>query len=148
MTEVDIHYNLPDKLGYACRLLRKMATRGSKALVLAESQELERLDRLLWTFSAHDFVAHCRANAPDAMLAASPIWLAEPASVPALALESEPVLVNLGAQVPAGFEKHRRLIDLVGQDEADRLPGRLRWKFYKERGYPIKAHDRAAEAAG
>ena len=143
MTEVDIHYNLSDKAGYACRLLRKMAGRGAKAVVLGAQQQLEQLDRLLWTFSAQDFVPHCRSNAPAHMLLASTVVLAETA--PAINAESpaEPILVNLGLEVPAGFEKHQRLIDLVGQDEAERTQGRLRWKFYKERGYPIRAHDRA-----
>lgn len=145
MTEVDIHYNLSDKAGYACRLLRKMVGRGSKAVVLGAPQQLEQLDRLLWTFSAQDFLPHCRGNAPASMLLASPIVLTE--SAPAISAESpsEPILLNLGVEVPAGFEKHQRLIDLVGQDEAERTQGRLRWKFYKERGYPIRAHDRAGQ---
>ena len=28
MTEVDFHFNAPDKLGYACRLLRKAVANG------------------------------------------------------------------------------------------------------------------------
>jgi DNA polymerase-3 subunit chi len=147
VTEIDIHHGLPDKLGYACRLLRKIAQRGAKALVLVEPGELDRLDRMLWTFSSHDFVAHCKSNASATMLAASPIVLAEclPAAVPGQ--DSEPVLVNLAREVPAGFEGHQRLIDLVGQEEADLAQGRLRWKFYKARGYPLKTYDRAIEAA-
>jgi DNA polymerase-3 subunit chi len=147
VTEIDIHHGLPDKLGYACRLLRKMTQRGARALVLAEPGDLDRLDRLLWTFSSHDFIAHCKDDAPDAMLAASPIVLARclPAALPGQDLE--PVLVNLGRELPAGFERHQRLIDLVGQDETDRAQGRLRWKFYKARGYPLKTYDKGVEAA-
>lgn len=143
MTEVDIHYNLTDKANYACRLLRKMAARGAKAVVLGAPQQLEQIDRMLWTFSPQDFLPHCRSNAPAGMLHASPIVLSE--STPAMSADSasEPILVNLGTDVPMGFEKHQRLIDLVGQDDAERAQGRLRWKYYKERGYPIKAHDRA-----
>lgn len=146
MTEVDIHYNLSDKAGYACRLLRKMAGRGAKAVVLGAPQQLEQLDRLLWTFSAQDFLPHCRSNAPTHMLLASPIVLAE--SAPAIGADSpiEPILVNLGVEIPAGFERHQRLIDLVGQDDAERAQGRQRWKFYKERGYPIRSHDRSGQA--
>lgn len=146
MTEVDIHYNLSDKAAYACRLVRKMVGRGASAVLLGAPQQLEQLDRLLWTFSAQDFLPHCRSDAPATMLLASPIVLAEVAPDIDATSTREPILVNLGFEVPAGFEKHQRLIDLVGQDESERTLGRQRWKFYKERGYPIKAHDRAGQA--
>ena len=49
-------------------------------------------------------------------------------------------------QVPDGFERFERLIEVVTADEADRLQARQRWKHYAERGYAITRHDRAAEA--
>ena len=51
------------------------------------------------------------------------------------------VLVNLGASVPDGFETFERLIEVVTEDEADRLQARERWKHYAARGYAITRHD-------
>jgi DNA polymerase-3 subunit chi len=144
VTEVAFHFNLPDKAGYLCRLLRKMTGRGAHAVVLAEAAELGRLDSLLWTFSPHDFLAHCRSDAGPATLASSPVVLAERLSAAPFDAGISPVLVNLAPAVPDGFEKFERLIELVGEDDEDRRHGRLRWKFYQDRGYPIQRHDLGA----
>lgn len=143
MTEIAFHFNAPDKLAYACRLLRKACAKGTRTAVTGSPELLEALDQALWTFSPLDFVAHCRSDAPAGMLAASPVVL-----VPSLA--SAPVLptaVNLGAGVPPGFERFERLVEVVGMDDDDRLNARQRWKHYAERGYTIVRHDLAAPAA-
>jgi DNA polymerase-3 subunit chi len=143
MTEVAFHFNTPDKLGYACRLLRKAVAKGSKVVVTAEPALLRDLDLALWTFAPLEFIPHCRSEASaPAVLAASPVVLAEsPRAAP-----HQQVLVNLGAAVPDGFERFERLIEVVTGDEADRLQARQRWKHYAERGYSITRHDRAQEA--
>lgn len=144
MTEVAFHFNVPDKLAYACRLLRKANGAGSKVVVTGEPDLLRRLDTELWTFSALEFVPHCHAAAAEpGVLAASPVVLAEaPRGAP-----HHDVLVNLGGPVPEGFERFGRLIELVSQDEADRLQARSRWKHYADRGYAITRHDLATREA-
>lgn len=143
MTEVAFHFNAPDKLGYACRLLRKAVAKGSKVVVTGESGLLRDLDVALWTFAPLEFVPHCRGEgSAPAVLAASPVVLAaSPRSAP-----HQQVLVNLGESVPGGFERFERLIEVVTEDEADRRQARQRWKHYAERGYAITRHDRAREA--
>lgn len=142
MTEVAFHFNAPDKLGYACRLLRKAVGTGAKVVVTGEASILNELDVALWTFAPLEFVPHCRTQgAPAAVLAASPVLLADS---PRAASHHE-VLVNLGAVVPEGFETFERLIEVVTADESDRLQARERWKHYAARGYAITRHDRARE---
>ena len=141
MTEVAFHFNVPDKLGYACRLLRKAAGSGAKVVVTGEADLLRALDTELWTFSALEFLPHCHAATADAqVLAASPIVLADaPRATP-----HQEVLVNLGGRIPEGFERFERLIELVSQDEGDRQQARVRWKHYADRGYAIQKHEFAA----
>jgi len=141
MTEVAFHFNMPDKLLHACRLLRKANAAGSQVVVTGEPGLLEALDAQLWTFSDTDFVPHClAAGAEPHVLAASPIVLADsPRAAP-----HQQVLVNLGGAVPEGFERFERLIELVGVEAGDRQQGRARWKHYADRGYAIRKHDLAA----
>ena len=140
MTEVAFHFNVPDKLAYACRLLRKAWGSGARVVVTAEPETLERLDVLLWTFSALEFVPHCRLTAPAATLAASPVLLA-----PSLVdCPHHEVLVNLGQDVPPGFERFERFIELVTVADADRAAARSRWKHYTDRGYAMQRHDLAS----
>jgi DNA polymerase III subunit chi len=137
MTGVEFHFNAPDKLAYACRLLRKAVGKGAKVVVTGEPGILRELDTALWTFSALEFVPHCHAGAQPAVLAASPVVLADaPRSAP-----HQQVLVNLGQQVPEGFERFERLIEVVTQDEDDRQQARQRWKHYATRGYELKRQD-------
>jgi DNA polymerase-3 subunit chi len=137
MTEIAFHFNVPDKLHYACRLLRKVWQSGSRARVVGAADVLATLDQALWTFAAQDFIPHCQAGASAALLAHSPIVLATGTD----AQDAGDVLVNLGGAVPAGFEHYARLIELVSQSEADRADARQRWRHYAGRGYAITRHD-------
>jgi DNA polymerase III subunit chi len=138
MTGVEFHFNAPDKLGYACRLLRKAAAKGARVTVTGQAPLLAELDAALWTFSPLDFVPHCRVHgAPPAILDASPIVLCDSAR----ASPHHDVLLNLGEDVPEGFERFERLIEVVSLDEADRTRARVRWKHYASRGYELKRED-------
>jgi DNA polymerase-3 subunit chi len=130
MTEVAFHFNAPDKLAYACRLLRKASGAGAGGGD-GEPELLRSLDTALWTFSPLDFVAHCDKRVP-------PCWKPRPWCWPAPALDAphQQVLVNLGETVPEGFERFERLIEVVSLDEADRLRARDRWKHYAAAATP------------
>lgn len=137
MTEVAFHFNAPDKVGYACRLLRKAVGTGARVMVTGEAGTLRDLDVALWTFAPLEFLPHCYGEATAVAVAASPVMLAD-------SVRSAPhqqVLVNLGATVPEGFERFERLIEVVTQDEEDRLDARGRWKHYADRGYAITRYD-------
>jgi DNA polymerase III subunit chi len=141
MTEVTFHFNAPDKVGHACRLLRKAMAGGAKVVVTGEAPLLRELDVALWTFAPLEFVPHCLDSAcTPAVLAASPVVLSESArSAP-----HQHVLVNLGSAVPDGFERFERLIEIVTVHDDDREQGRARWKHYAARGYAIKREDLGA----
>ncbi len=104
---------------------------------------LERFDRELWTFSALAFIPHCHAR--DELAGMTPILLADSADADACAHHE--VLVNLDRQQPEFFSRFDRMIEVVEADAADLDAGRARWKFYKDRGYPLSRHDLAAPSA-
>ena len=143
MTEVAFHFNAPDKVAYACRLLRKALGGGARLVVLGDDDTLALLDRALWNMAPHEFMAHCRGDAPGFVLEATPVVLAGSAQ----GMPHQQVLVNLGDAVPAGFGSYQRLIEVVGRDDADdRQRARARWKHYADRGYAITRHDLALRA--
>lgn len=141
MIRVDFHVNVPDKLLYCCRLSRKALAGGARLWITGTGDTLHRLDALMWTFSALDFVAHCIAPA-SALQARTPVVLSE--HTPRPADGDERVLVNLGPQVPPNYGHYLRVIDIVGTDEADRAQGRQRWKDYRQQGAAIEWRDVAA----
>jgi DNA polymerase-3 subunit chi len=144
IAEVEFHTGVADKLGFACRLLRKAYRRGSRVLVTAPAELLGALDRELWTFEERDFVPHLRAaGAPNAALAArTPIWLIE--ETQALPAGAPDVLVNLGAQAPADLAPFTRVIEVVSAEPEDEQAGRQRWRDYRARGLHVTHHVAAA----
>lgn len=143
MTEVAFHFNAPDKLGYACRLLRKAVGTGARVMVTGETGTLRDLDVALWTFAPLEFLPHCYGEVTPAALGATPVVLAESVRT----APHQQVLINLGGSVPDGFERFERLIEVVTPAEDDRLDARRRWKHYADRGYAITRHDLAARDA-
>lgn len=139
MTEVAFHFNAPDKLGYACRLLRKAYLKGARVLVLGTSRDGAALDQALWTLDPGAFVPHCRAGAADHVRAASPVLIAD-GSTPPEGFAAE-VLLNLGDELPIGFERFARVIEVVTFDDEDRQRARARWKQYQAAGCEPLRHD-------
>ena len=143
MTEVQFHVNVRDRLQYTCRLLRKAARLGARVAVTGSPATLAELDRALWVFEADEFLPHAVVGDAASLSPAqrrAPVWLV---AQPALGSD-RPVLVNLGAEVAAGFEGFPRVIEIVSADDEDREAGRMRWRQYQARGYTPAKHEAAA----
>ncbi|MEY4862240.1 MAG: hypothetical protein RLZ51_335 [Pseudomonadota bacterium] len=144
MTRIDFHFNAADRLAYACRLVRKVHRAGHRIVVQCDSPELLRaLNEALWTFSPQDFIPHVLAT--DTLADRTPVLLAD--DEVSASLDMHEVLINLGRSTPAGFSRYERLIEVIGLEPADREAGRERWRFYRDRGYPLHTHDLAAAGA-
>jgi DNA polymerase-3 subunit chi len=140
MAEIAFHFNAPDKVAYACRLLRKAVASGAKVLVVVPAEQMDHLDQSLWTFSQLEFLPHCRIHSPQALRQASPVHLAT--TLDAMDnLSPRDVLLNLGDRVCAGFEQFARVIEVVTLEDADRQHARSRWKQYTDQGFDIVRHD-------
>lgn len=137
MTEVAFHFNAPDKLGYACRLLRKAYLRGARVAVCVEERDRAALDAALWTMGHGEFIPHSGPMDPPRVKARSPIHIASEVPAPGEAT----VLVNLRLDMPEGYERFARVIEVVTGDENDRGHARERWKRYKAQGIEPQRHD-------
>lgn len=131
MTRIDFHSNVPDKIAYACRLLRKASAARNRVVVMTEdAAQMAALDAALWTFSATDFLPHVTVD--DPLAPDTPIVLAcsDESELPPADL-----LVNLARRAPAQFENFPRLIEVVASDEADTAAGRQRFVAYKRQDF-------------
>jgi DNA polymerase-3 subunit chi len=136
-TEIAFHFNVPQRVGYVCRLLRKAVSSGARLMVVGSADALQELDRDLWHFSSTDFLAHCDRSAPASLLQKSPIVLTDSP----LWLDTHNVLINLDSQVPERFDFFKRVIEVVTQDASEKQDARERWMHYKSLGYPLVRHD-------
>jgi len=138
MTSIDFYFNAEDRLQVACRLAAKALKQGSRMLIYApDADTAGRLDTLMWSWPATGFVPHCRAQAP--LAAETPVLIASGEETP----EGCELLLNLGAECPPHFERFARLLEVISVSDEEKASGRSRYRFYKERGYPIASHDLA-----
>jgi len=136
MTQITFLHGARDRLQAVAAWLAHAGGEVGPVLVYVPDRErAEQLDRLLWTHAATGFVPHCRAN--DKLAAETPIILASELDQPL----HDGCLVNLSDEIPPGFSRFHEVIEIVSGEDGDRLPGRERFRFYRERGYPLQARD-------
>ena len=135
MTEVLFYTHAEDKRQTACTLTVKALSRGMRVMLLtADPASTDQMSRLIWSAPPTGFVPHCRSN--DRLAPVTPVivdHLAEP-------LLHDQVLINLCDDTPAFFSRFKRLVEIVGTEEADREAARTRFRFYRDRGYEIRTH--------
>lgn len=131
MTEVAFHFNAPDRLVYACRLLRKAYLKGARVRVLADAPLAADIDQRLWTFAGTEFVPHCTSAAPAAQQARTPIVIGDAGPAGG---DGHDVLVNLCDRWPGEYARFARVIEVITADPVVRAQARERWKLYKAAG--------------
>ena len=133
MTQIDFRSNVPDKLAYVCVLVRKARAADCNVVVFNEDRaQLHALDELLWTFSEQEFLPHVMAD--DANAAYTPVLLTanDQAELP-----HRQVLINMSGKTPENFAQFDRMLEVISNDANDLAAGRERYRFYKQRGYPL-----------
>ena len=138
MTQIFFYHNAADRITAAAALIGKAFVQKKALLVYAPDAEVaSTLDRQLWIQPPTGFIPHVGADSP--LAAETPVLIASQ-------LESLPQnerLFNLSAEIPPGFSRFTSVIEVVGRNADERLAGRERAKFYKDRGYEIKFFDLA-----
>lgn len=136
MTQVFFYHGAADKVAAACALIGGAYAKRKPMVVFAPDNEVaSRVDRTLWTHAQLSFIPHCRADSP--LAGETPILIADSL----LNVVQKERLMNLSREIPQGFERFESLIEVVGQEENDRLPARERVRVYKERGCEVRYFD-------
>ena len=99
MQKIDFHFNVPNRLRYACLVARTVYKRGlTLAMWSSETKKLTELDELLWRFDDLAFLPHVFAD--DRHAAETPIILST--QLPQLTGD---VLVLLDDALPTDWQK-------------------------------------------
>jgi DNA polymerase III subunit chi len=136
VTRVDFYTEASDRLELACKLAHKVVQSKARMLVFVPDAAMRaRLDQMLWLNPPIGFVPHCSVGAPVAD--ETPILLAPSVDAPPI----DDILLNLSDEWPPTFARFHRLIEIVTQAEDDKALARARYRFYRDRGYPIETHN-------
>lgn len=140
MTRISFLHGAPDRIQSAAHWLQRtwagrQAAQCHILVYVPDAEQATRLDRMLWTQPALSFVPHCRTDSP--LAGETPILLTNRLDEPA----QESCLLNLSNELPPTFSRFEHLVEIISIDDADRLPARERFKFYRDRGYAIENRD-------
>ncbi|MCM2972120.1 DNA polymerase III subunit chi [Larsenimonas suaedae] len=139
MTQIDF-YILPQttleaRFDFACRLAETIFSKGYRLHVHCEDEAMARqMDERLWTFKPESYIPHTLVTEP--LTPKTPVtigWDHEP----------EPgveALLNLHPEIPSWFSHLERVAEIINQHQEVLVAKRACWSTYKERGYPVKAH--------
>ena len=136
MTDIQFYNTcktLDDSLFYTCRLIEKIRARNLPILVQAPNETIgKQLDDLLWSFQESSFIGH--TTDIDDHQPVNISWQNEPG-------EHHHVLINLGTQVPSWHGRFEKVLEII-YDQQDVIESkRDSFRYYKERGYPLRYHD-------
>ncbi len=104
-------------------------------MVDSEQSALE-MSQILWQSDATKFVPNVLGN--HRLAAETPVvidWGQEKE------LYQDDILINVTSEQLRQFSRFQTLIELVSTKEEDRAAARMRYKFYRDRGYEIKHVD-------
>lgn len=147
MTRIDF-YLLPtasqrpeDSAAIVCRLCEKATDAAQHVYVNSPEPDMGNLvDDSLWSFKQGSFISHERYTGEVNAAAgeALPMVLIGSAPPPP---SHQAVLINLGSEAPAFFSQFERMLEIVPGNAAARAAARKRYRFYKDRGYPLDTHE-------
>lgn len=137
MTRIDFYVldeNGQDRpAAFAARLIEKLYREGHRIHVHCDREStLKRLDDTLWTSRDVSFVPHEIAAGP---LKHCPVTLGMKDFD-----GSDEILINFAAQVPVFFSHFKRVVEIINTRDNDIHQGRERYRFYRDRGYPLNNH--------
>lgn len=144
MTRVDF-YVFPQNAPFieavlpaVCRICEKAGSIKQRVYVHSHDRSVaEALDGMLWSFRQGSFVSHERI--PDDGPLEQPIPTVLIGSCPPA--DHLEVMINLASNVPPFFSRFERVLEIVQGDTTQRASSRLRYRYYKDRGYPLFTHE-------
>lgn len=134
MTEIRFYHLQKETLEDALpKILVKAHSAGHKAVVrLRDSQEVERINKHLWTFRQRSFLPH--GSKADGHAEDQPIWLTDGTDRP----NDADVLVLTQSSAVDQVEDYKLCCDLFdGNDENAVKDARQRWKNFKEKDFKL-----------
>ena len=138
MTRIDFYFNVTDKPALTHDLVQAALVKHRQVTItVADETAANDVTSALWQQKPESFLPNVLVN--HGLAAQTPIvvhWQKQ-------AVLQDELLINLGTTQPNFFSQFTQLIELVGEDEQDKAAARVRYKFYRDRGYEIKNINKA-----
>lgn len=138
MTRIIFYSNLANKQLTLFNLVQQALEKKHLVAILAESEQAaNQVNSALWQGGTTSFLPNVLAS--HAHASETPVLIDWQEKT----LFQDDILINLTQLQLTAFSRFRQLIELVSNDEADKVAARQRFKFYRDRGYEIRHIDQA-----
>ena len=153
MTRIEFYFNVPDKHEMVENLVQLALTKRRQITILTSDEAVSAsISDYLWQNKPTSFLPNLRVNHVDSSTQLSspqdkPLNLSQTALTPIVIgsqidrLTFDDMLINLTPSEPVFFSRFTQLIEIISLNENDKMTGRQRYKFYRDRGYEIKNID-------
>ena len=121
----------------ACKIIKEYYKKKYKIFVSSHSNDLvNELNNLLWTFEQISFIPHCTTKNYDKN---SPILLSGKDSFPkTVNLKEYDVWLNLDDEVEENYTDFEIILEIVSQNEKQRILSRKRYLNYQKNNFEVK----------
>ncbi len=136
MTRINFYFNVANKPLVLAGLVQDALIKRRQVTILAANEAAaSQISADLWQTKPESFLPNILAHQPQTAL--TPVLI----DWDDKNLQQDDMLINLSTREPSFFSRFTHLVELVGEVEQDKINARLRYKFYKDRGYEIKNID-------
>jgi DNA polymerase-3 subunit chi len=120
-----------------CKIIKEYYKKKYKIFVSSHSNDLvNELNNLLWTFEQISFIPHCTTKNYDKN---SPILLSGKDSFPKIInLKEYDVWLNLDNEMEENYTDFEIILEIVSQNEEDRVLSRKRYLNYQKNNFEVK----------
>jgi DNA polymerase III subunit chi len=143
MTRIVFYFNVSDKRQLISDLVASALGKHRQVTIFEDDvDKANKLSQDLWKNRPESFLPNILID--HALAADTPVvvhWRDNQ-------LLQDDMLINLTANEPIFFSRFTQLVELVSDDEQDKVSARARYKFYRDRGYEIKNIDFSQRKAG
>ena len=136
MTQIEFYSveSEQNKLPFAhiTEVVKRGYRKGQKIFIHTENKKLaEKMDEILWTQDAKSFLPHQLVGEDENTKPPIEIGFGQEPSI------HPDILINLASEVPLFFSQFNWVFEYAFGDDENKEKARTRFKFYRERGYPL-----------
>jgi DNA polymerase-3 subunit chi len=133
LTNIKFFFNVENKIDLICSILPERLNKKRNSLIYClDNIQLNLLSDQLWGNSVVSFFPHEENNHhhfSKIILSNKNIeWM-------------DDTIINISSQMVDGFNRYLNLFEIVSTDEEDKKLARIRFQYFKDRGYNIQSID-------
>ena len=129
MTEIIFYTGVNDKFEWLAKTSQNILACKKTAILLVAASDQSLVCEKLWTHTDSSFISNCE----EELASNGRLIIGSP-----LGLEDREVCINFIEDIPLDFSSYKYLLEYVPEEASSRQAARRKYKWYQDRGYPLK----------